>query len=201
MPCLILRCGWVPPGPQASFHCLVPFLSDHVIDHPHMETPLRCCARARPVHSCLLFPTWLDLPFLPCDQPRNIIGCPMSSLTLCHDLSRILPLSLCVSDSHLLLSIFLNLCWWLCHFLPGSCHVPHSSQARLCKIQVADLLFWTPSDGMKSEGLHLAFQSCSSLAPSCISVSSFPALLTPPHSPSSQPGFLDSFLDFQSASN
>ena len=39
-PCLTLRCGWEPLEPQASLHCLVPFLSDHVIDRPHVETPL-----------------------------------------------------------------------------------------------------------------------------------------------------------------
>lgn len=108
-PCLTLRCGWEPLEPQASLHCLVPFLSDHVIDRPHVETPLRCCARAQYVHGCLPVPTWLDLPFLPHDQLGNIIGCPVSSLTPCHDLSRILPLSVCISDSHLLLSIYPDL--------------------------------------------------------------------------------------------
>lgn len=172
-------CWW----PQVSFHCSIPPLSTRPCNGP--SPPIR--AQAQPVHSWPLPPTWMDMSLLPCDQPVNVIGDLVSSLTICHDQSRIL--SHGIAHAHLTFHLSESpMVSVTSHPEAATSHIAAKLAFLKFKSPLCLKPFWVPRDPqdkvqMSSPGIQGPTQP----GPAWFSKLIFPSLLTCPHYPSLQP--------------
>lgn len=139
------------------------------------------------------------MSLLPCDQPVNVIGDLVSSLTICHDQSRIL--SHGIAHAHLTFHLSESpMVSVTSHPEAATSHIAAKLAFLKFKSPLCLKPFWVPRDPqIKSRCLHLAFKALPSpVLPGSLN-SSFPlSSPVPIILPSSQ---TEAFPDPRSASN